>query len=127
MKKYVIRRDGASRSVSCTVQETNSGRVYPLRHVVLHSPTGFNFGYLGSGPADLALSILCDYFDEFPTREHLYEGKFKAQPHYQTFKTQVIAFIDDRGRTITSSEIARWLASREKLGIVGHEHLAVAP
>ena len=36
-----------------------SGKSRPLRHVVLHSPTGFGWGYGGSGPADLALSILC--------------------------------------------------------------------
>src|SRR5512135_81505 len=31
-----------------------------LRHLVKHSPTGFSWGYGGSGPADLALSILRD-------------------------------------------------------------------
>lgn len=30
-----------------------------VRHVVHHSPAGLNFGYGGSGPADLALSALC--------------------------------------------------------------------
>lgn len=34
----------------------------PLRHVVVHSPDGFEWGYGGSGPADLALAILCDHF-----------------------------------------------------------------
>lgn len=31
-----------------------------LRHVVRHSPTGFAWGYAGSGPADLARSLLVD-------------------------------------------------------------------
>ena len=31
-----------------------------LEHVECHSPTGYEWGYGGSGPADLALSILCD-------------------------------------------------------------------
>ena len=35
----------------------------PLRHVIFHSPTGFSWGYGGSGPADLALSILGDHLD----------------------------------------------------------------
>lgn len=30
----------------------------PLEHVVRHSPTGMEYGYGGSGPADLALSAL---------------------------------------------------------------------
>lgn len=29
-----------------------------LPHVAKHSPTGFNWGYGGSGPVDLALSLL---------------------------------------------------------------------
>lgn len=32
----------------------------PLRHHVRHSPTGFGHGYAGSGPADLARSLLID-------------------------------------------------------------------
>lgn len=39
----------------------------PLLHVVHHSPSGFEWGYGGSGPSDLALSILCDYFEEDPS------------------------------------------------------------
>ncbi|MBT9252140.1 MAG: hypothetical protein KM296_00220 [Brockia lithotrophica] len=35
----------------------------PLHHVERHSPTGFEWGYGGSGPADLALSILHDYLN----------------------------------------------------------------
>ena len=31
-----------------------------LRHVVRHSPDGFGWGYEGSGPADLARSLLID-------------------------------------------------------------------
>jgi hypothetical protein len=44
-------------------------RVFPrfdeLRHIQYHS-TGFEWGYEGSGPADLALSILADYLSETP-------------------------------------------------------------
>lgn len=32
----------------------------PLRHIRQHSPTGFGWGYGGSGPADLARSMLID-------------------------------------------------------------------
>jgi hypothetical protein len=38
-------------------------RPLPLRcDIVNHSPTGFSWGYAGSGPAQLALAILADYF-----------------------------------------------------------------
>lgn len=29
-----------------------------------HSPTGFAFGYAGSGPCQFALAILCDAYDD---------------------------------------------------------------
>jgi hypothetical protein len=44
------------------------------------SPTGLGWGYGGSGPADLALSILSDVLRERPSEKRLYYGRFKAQP-----------------------------------------------
>lgn len=50
--------------------------------VVNHSPTGFCWGYYGSGPAQLALAILLDYYD----------GDVEtAKALYQDFKSKVIA------------------------------------
>jgi len=54
------------------------GRPQPLRHVVRHSPTGFEWGYGGSGPADLALSILADYLGDEEIAEDL-KGPFKSE------------------------------------------------
>jgi hypothetical protein len=43
------------------VLETPEGEsLGQLRHVVRHSPTGLSWGYGGSGPADLARSLLLD-------------------------------------------------------------------
>lgn len=52
----------------------------PLEHVCLYSPDGFNWGYSGSGPADLALSILCHA-----------EGYTEAYKHHLKYKEQVIS------------------------------------
>ena len=38
-----------------------------LPHVVSESPSGFEYGYQGSGPTDLALSILAEWFEEGTT------------------------------------------------------------
>lgn len=46
-----------------------------------HSPTGFSWGYAGSGPAQLALAILLDYSG----------NPAWALAHYQSFKDRVIA------------------------------------
>lgn len=40
--------------------DKESGERYPLPHVKRHSPTGMSWGYAGSGPADLARSLLID-------------------------------------------------------------------
>lgn len=40
----------------------------PKLKLVNHSPTGFSWGYGGSGPAQLALAILADHFGRFPDR-----------------------------------------------------------
>jgi Family of unknown function (DUF6166) len=50
--------------------------------VVNHSPTGFCWGYLGSGPAQLALAILL---------VHLKGDEERALALYQDFKSAVIA------------------------------------
>lgn len=50
----------------------------PLKHLVRHSPTGLNFGYAGSGPADLALSVLTLLYGDW------------AEPFYQRFMRDCI-------------------------------------
>jgi len=50
-----------------------------------HSPSGFEWGYLGSGPAQLALAILAEHFHGQPDADE------KAQSLYQEFKAQAIA------------------------------------
>lgn len=65
---------------------------------------GFEWGYAGSGPADLALAILADHFDRFPADAELAEGaqlegddlspgEAAAVRMHQVFKARVIAAI----------------------------------
>lgn len=91
----------------------SSGKSLPLRHVMPHSPTGFGWGYGGSGPADLALSILCDVLRERPSEKQIYHGRFKAYPHHQDFKREFIAWWEfGCGFEIDSHTIAGWLRKR---------------
>lgn len=63
-----------------------------------HSPTGFEWGYLGSGPAQLALAILADSeSDDF------------ALKHYQKFKEDIIAPIQTDAWMIKEIEISAWI------------------
>ena len=63
-----------------------------------HSPTGFEWGYGGSGPAQLALAILCDHV-----------GDDRALNIYQEFKRRVIACLPSAEWTLTTEEIDRVL------------------
>ncbi len=49
-------------------------------NVIPHSPDGFNWGYGGSGPAQLALAILLKFV-----------SKYDATRLYQEFKWNIIA------------------------------------
>jgi Family of unknown function (DUF6166) len=72
-------------------------RPLPLRcDIVNHSPTGFSWGYAGSGPAQLALAILADYFG----------CAHAARPLHQLFKFAAISGIQEKHWSIAGSDIA---------------------
>lgn len=58
------------------VEDERGRRLLP--HVCRHSPGGFEWGYLGSGPADLALSICSYLLGSIAEAEKVYQG-FKAK------------------------------------------------
>lgn len=73
------------------------GRTERLPHVVRHSPTGFEYGYGGSGPADLALSILTACL-----------GPETADRLYHDFKWHTVAKQHERAWTITVGAVREW-------------------
>jgi len=77
------------------------GRLFrPTRSQKLynHSPDGFNWGYGGSGPAQLALALLLDVTDD----EEL------ALRLHQPFKWDLVARWGSQW-TMTSDEIQSWI------------------
>jgi hypothetical protein len=82
----------------------------PSQRIRNHSPTGFEWGFNGSGPAQLALAILL-----------LETDQATALRFYQHFKAEVIARLPKLAWHLTSQEVAGWLAV--KLGM----HRAVPP
>lgn len=73
----------------------------PMRlDVANHSPTGFGWGYYGSGPAQLALAILVHATREPSTALRL----------YQVFKAEVIGRLPQGGAWMLSAdEVRSWL------------------
>lgn len=87
----------------------------PLAHIKQHSTTGFSWGYAGSGPADLALSILTDLLcDDTQTNKQRLLAEYRAVKLHQEFKFDFIAGLPWlRPWQITSEEINNWINSQE--------------
>ncbi len=77
------------------------------RSVVRHSPDGYEWGYPGSGPADLSLNILSAYVP--PVRCHYGECSATANRLYQEFKRDVISNIPHEGGRIPAAQVVAWL------------------
>lgn len=105
----VIRRAEDTDNPRAAALETNV-----VRSIIQHSPTGFETGYGGSGPADLALNIL---FALVPAgtdgRESVRcfrgECSHSAWRLHQSFKEAFLAGMDDRGESIPAEIIREWL------------------
>lgn len=88
-----------SKNMEWEVSVTNDlglGQKLPIRlDLANHSPTGFAWGYNGSGPAQLALAILAYQYDDKT-----------AMRYYQSFKERVITQFDkDKNWSLTTKQI----------------------
>ena len=90
MKTYRGRRSGYA------VDVTVDGRALDPRFDLWnHSPTGFEWGYGGSGPAQLALALLADHLAD----------RQEALDFYQSFKFAVVAKLGHVRWELTSQQI----------------------
>jgi hypothetical protein len=71
-----------------------------------HSPTGLEWGYPGSGPAQLALALLAEHFRGQP------DGDDRALAVYQLFKWHLVSRLPAEW-TLTSDDIDAALAEME--------------
>lgn len=82
MKRYLGERTPEGVRVTVIDSDHLDGSPLPMRlDLHNHSPTGFEYGYSGSGPAQLALALLADALGDDQ----------KAVRLYQDFKFKVIA------------------------------------
>lgn len=104
MVKFVGRAHGDG-EWSVFIQKDDGQRPLPLRlDVRNHSPTGFAWGYGGSGPSQLALALLLQVTDVRTAIEH-----------YQAFKFAKIARMPiDKGWEMTPDDVKAWLFSAQE-------------
>ena len=70
---------------------------------IANSPTGFEWGYGGSGPSQLALAIMLEVTD----------SDRRALNLYHDFKFDVIAGLADKQWTLPLLQIERWIKEKE--------------
>lgn len=90
MNRYEGRRSGHTVEVSVDGQPLD-----PRLDLRNHSPSGFEWGYGGSGPAQLALAILANHM----------ANSEQALELYQSFKWEVITKLPMESWALTSDEI----------------------
>jgi hypothetical protein len=85
--------------------------LYNGKGEVNHSPTGFEWGYYGSGPSQLAYAILRKYYEYVGfEQKHAIE---LTKRRYMLFKQDVIATIPrDMAWYISEAKINGWHVSR---------------
>ena len=75
----------------------------PSQALVNHSPNGFNWGYGGSGPAQLALALLLDSV-----------GEQQALELYHQFKEEVVAQLPSEFY-LSRQEIVKWVKAQVRV------------
>jgi hypothetical protein len=102
MKTYIgERNEDGSLSVFVRVDD-GSGKIDPRFDLRNHSPTGFECGYCGSGPAQLALAICANALGDDE----------KAQDVYQKFKVATIAGLPrDTDWELTETQVLETIAT----------------
>jgi len=126
----VYRGDVLPEGGDCRIRviENNASRL--LEHYGYHSPSGFSWGYGGSGPAETALNILADFFGEHETftlkqikssqkaqrKFHAFRRTADGQLLYQCFKVQVIARFDQhQSWRFTENDLRAWLTDHPQV------------
>ena len=104
--RYTGRRSDAGTEVLRLAPDGSTSPLPPRLDIRNHSPTGLEWGYGGSGPAQLALAILADAV-----------GDREAQRLYQDFKWAVIAKLDqDASWEISREQIQAWIEQQRGQG-----------
>ena len=99
--QYEGRRDTLDDAFVWKVDANLRVQLNPRLDLRNHSPDGFEWGYGGSGPAQLALALLCDATGDDELSLQL----------YQHYKDRVISKIKRADKwVITRLEVLEWVA-----------------
>jgi len=95
MKLYRGKRTKHATTVMVEEESGQSRTLDPRHDLRNHSPTGFEWGYGGSGPAQLALALAADVLGDDE----------KAQDVYERLKFKLIGGLPDAGWVLTEDRV----------------------
>jgi hypothetical protein len=113
--------DARSEGLTCWRAPDGSARSsIPQRHVH-YASTGFDWGFGGSGPADLALNVLARFLPLVPdaTGVVLRDGSSVSEAAWalhQEFKYDLIATLPRAGGDISAETIRAWITAHRFVG-----------
>ena len=93
------------------------------REMASHSQ-GLEWGYGGSGPAQLALALLMDTLEDADLDSlDIWGAKFDekaewALSHYHKFKWEVVCGLDRKGFSLPQEDIRAWISYQRDLKVV---------
>jgi len=94
------------RTAAQTQVTTPEGQALPPRNDLRdHSPSGFEWGYAGSGPLQLGLALLA----------HSQADDELALEHYRDFTRMIVATLPEGEWRLTSAEITETLATLQQM------------
>ena len=102
-KRYIGTRTPDECVVVVVAEDGSEEPLNPRFDLRKHSLDGFNWGYSGSGPAQLALALLADALGDDE----------RAYISYQEFKFKVVARLERDDFELTQAEICQKVASLE--------------
>ena len=97
------RQDGVCKAWS-VYEDGKKLALNPRRDLCNHSPTGFQWGYAGSGPAQLALAIVAHYGRQFER----FDGEQAVRMH-QEFKRKFIQGIESETWEIPVDKVSAFV------------------
>lgn len=116
MKKYFANFGHGLNPAVFVLTRTGTRKLHPRNDLRDHSPTGFSWGYNGSGPAQLALAILCDCLDDDQRALRIYQqfkfnciANLEQETGWELSEEEVLAHVDmieriENGNTIFTKE-----------------------
>jgi hypothetical protein len=107
-----VRTDEGTRVFSVYAAGRARGELNPRLDVRDHSSTGFEWGYEGSGPAQLALALCIDVLDGDVAR---------AQRIYQDFKACVVARLPNAGWQLSRAWVSEFIQSIDSVSEHPHQ------